>query len=293
METPKGHDRKFLVCLFEFLGQIFFMYCATVAGCSGSDWAGIAGPLALFAVINVFGSVSGGHFNPAVTLGVYVREAKWVENFFFCIFIIASQILGATVGAFLSYSVLRVQEDGKWVIKEPQVPLMVPDTMTREEIKVAYDGGAPLVFEQNWSTAYMEIMCTFIFVLFILHVTGKRTGGDDDIGFWKVPSICLVLWALINVDHFGNASFNPALGTATFIMSAIWYPYNVQGVVTHYMWQYLVGSALGGFLAGVFYHLHSKMFDMIDEEARNPLPSPTNAKIHDHETEMYANPKQH
>ena len=90
METERGHDRKIMVCLFEFLGQIFFMYAATVGGCSGSDTWGIGGPLALFAIINVFGSVSGGHFNSAVTLGVYVREAKWVENFFFCLCIMAS-----------------------------------------------------------------------------------------------------------------------------------------------------------------------------------------------------------
>ena len=115
-------------------------------GASGSDSWGIAGPLALFACINVFGSVSGGHFNPAVTLGVYVREAKWVENFFFCLFIIASQILGAFVGMITAYSVLRVQENGKWEIKEAQIPLMVPTTITKDEIKTAANGGAPLEF---------------------------------------------------------------------------------------------------------------------------------------------------
>merc|ERR1712109_189670 len=111
------------------------MYAATVSGCSGSDSWGIAGPLALFAIINIFGSVSGGHFNPAVTLGVYVREALWVKNFFFMIFIIASQISGALVGMIISYSVLRVQEDGEWKIKEAQVPLLMPSTITREAIK--------------------------------------------------------------------------------------------------------------------------------------------------------------
>ena len=38
METERGHDRKFLVCLFEFMGQIFFMYAATVSGVTGNDW---------------------------------------------------------------------------------------------------------------------------------------------------------------------------------------------------------------------------------------------------------------
>lgn len=134
METDRGHDRKFLVCLFEFLGQIFFMYIATVSGGSHSDSWGVAGPLALFAIINIFGGISGGHFNPAVTMGVYVREAKWAENFIFLIMIIASQISGALVGMLLSYLVLRVQKDGEWKILPGQVPLIMPSSITPELI---------------------------------------------------------------------------------------------------------------------------------------------------------------
>ena len=90
MDNKRGHSRKGLVCLNEFLGQIFFMYIVLVSGGTVSDIWGIAGPLALFAVINIFGGISGGHFNPAVTAGFYVREAKWAENFVFMIMIMAS-----------------------------------------------------------------------------------------------------------------------------------------------------------------------------------------------------------
>ena len=289
METERGHDRKFLVCLFEFLGQIFFMYAATVSGASGSDTWGIAGPLALFAIINIFGSVSGGHFNPAVTLGVFVREARWVENFIFCILIIASQISGALVGMLLSYVVLRVQENGEWVLKPEQVPLMVPSTITREMIKNANDGTGSIDYGEYWTTFYMEVICTFIFVLFILHVTGKRTMGPD-LGVYGVPAICLVLWALCNVDSFTGASFNPALATAQFVMQVAWYPYNPEGVLTHYMWQYIVGAALGGILAGVFYHQHEKLFAGHCEEVYHDEDSHHNKsshKMHDHEAEMH------
>ena len=71
-------------------------------------------------------------------------------------------------------------------------------------------------------------------------------------------------------------------------MGVIWYPFNPQGVVTHYMWEYLVGASLGGFLAGVFYHLHEKMFDIMEEERRERVSSDS-AKIHPHEAEMYQN----
>lgn len=67
-----------------------------------------------------------------------------------------------------------------------------------------------LVLSENWTTFYMEVICTFIFVLFILHATGKHTTGPD-MGVWGVPAICLVLWGLCSVDYFTGASFNPAL----------------------------------------------------------------------------------
>lgn len=212
METPTGHDRKGLVCFYEFLGQILFMYIVLVGGGSGSDTWGISGPLALFAIVNIFGGVSGGHFNPAVTLGVYVREAKWAENFIFMIMIIASQLAGALVGMLLSYLVLRIPVAGEYDVLNTSVPFLLPSTV----IANLTDPTKEVTLDENETTFYMEVICTFVFVLFILHATGKHTVGPD-MGVWGVPGICLVLWALTNVDSFTGASFNPALALgATF-----------------------------------------------------------------------------
>ena len=47
----------------------------------------------------------------------------------------------------------------------------------------------------------------------------EHTIGPD-LGVWGVPAICLVLWALCNVDSFTGASFNPALAIgSTFFQS--------------------------------------------------------------------------
>lgn len=212
METPTGHDRKGLVCFYEFLGQIFFMYIVLVGGGSGSDAWGISGPLVLFAIVNIFGGVSGGHFNPAVTLGVYVREAKWAENFIFMIMIIASQLAGALVGMLLAYLVLRIPVAGEYDVLNTSVPFLLPSTV----IANLTDPTKEVTLDENETTFYMEVICTFVFVLFILHATGKHTVGPD-MGVWGVPGICLVLWALTNVDSFTGASFNPALALgATF-----------------------------------------------------------------------------
>jgi len=112
----------------------------------------------------------------------------------------------------------------------------MPSSITPDMIKEANDGGAPLDLSvEYWSTGYMEMMVTFIFVLYILQVTGKHTGAPD-LGVWGVPSICLVLWAMCQVDAFTYASLNPALAIGSFVMQVTFYPYNPQGVLTHYMW---------------------------------------------------------
>ena len=154
---------------------------------------GICGPLALFVVVNMWGAVSGGHFNPAVTLGVFVREKKWSKNAFFAVVIICSQIAGALVGMLLATVVMRIEEDGEFIMVKDKIPLLLPSKITRDDIE-AGTGTAKDVTEY-FSTTWMEIVCTFVFVLFILQVTGKRTMAPD-LGVWGVAAICLNLLAL-------------------------------------------------------------------------------------------------
>lgn len=121
-----------------------------------------------------------------------------------------------------------------------------------------------IVFDDTYTTLYMEVICTFVFVLFILHVTGKHTEGPD-MGVWGVPAICLVLWALTNVDSFTGASFNPALAIGSTFAQSWWFASNPQGILSHYLPMYAGGAALGGILAGVFYNFHEKLFIRHDE----------------------------
>jgi len=108
MDNERGHSRKFLVAANEFMGQVFFMYIVLVGSVTGSDAWGISGPLALFVMINIFGGISGGHFNPCVTLGVYVREAEWGRNLPFMLMYLMAQFSGAIVGMFLGTLALRM-----------------------------------------------------------------------------------------------------------------------------------------------------------------------------------------
>ena len=69
-----------------------------------------AATMTIFAMIIIFGDVTGGHFNPAVTLGVLVWQfsSKPVANLLFAAMIIVSQCTGAILGGLLSSYILSV-----------------------------------------------------------------------------------------------------------------------------------------------------------------------------------------
>ena len=107
MEVNHGNNSKILVCLYELMGTALFVYCVLASG--GNVFAVIMG---LFAAIIIFGGYTGGHFNPAVTLGVYVANGKYFGNLIFLVLITASQFAGAAAGLALAWLVL-MNSDGK------------------------------------------------------------------------------------------------------------------------------------------------------------------------------------
>lgn len=85
METKLGSNRKCTVMLYEALGTALFTYCLLVSTADA-----IAAAFSLFSMLIIFGSVSGGHFNPAVTVGVYISHPGRVRNIAFATFIIVA-----------------------------------------------------------------------------------------------------------------------------------------------------------------------------------------------------------
>src|SRR5258705_10327220 len=86
--------RKLIV---EFIGTFFLVY---VVGCVSLQEHVLLGPLAIGASLMVMifagGHLSGGHYNPAVTLGVWIRGAcGTVEGSFYFV----SPVIGAIVAS--------------------------------------------------------------------------------------------------------------------------------------------------------------------------------------------------
>ena len=103
-----GKTNKLTVGFCEMLGTAFFVYGIMI---NGADNAGVA--FALFASVIIFGGITGGHFNPAVTLGVYIQEAKFATNLLFMIEIIIAQFMGALIAIGMAYLSLFDPKTGK------------------------------------------------------------------------------------------------------------------------------------------------------------------------------------
>lgn len=90
-----------LIKLFvEFLGTFFFLAVIMVAANSNIKWAFAPIGLALALVIYWGGNISGGHFNPAVSIMFFANNQMTLTQL---IFYIISQTLGG-LGALLYYN---------------------------------------------------------------------------------------------------------------------------------------------------------------------------------------------
>ena len=120
METKHGHDRMILVALYEAIGTTLLTYCILVSSANP-----IAASLGLFSMILIFGDVTGGHYNPAVTLGVMIWQSfqhNPIKNLILSFLMIVAQCLGAMAGALISSFMLSV--DGE--VPEEYITILAP-----------------------------------------------------------------------------------------------------------------------------------------------------------------------
>lgn len=183
---------------------------------AGALQIGAAFGLAVTAVAYSFGTVSGGHINPAVSIAMATAgRMSWVDAVMYIIY----QLIGAAIGA----GILMLIVTGR--AGAPAMAANLGQNIIMGGYSVATVIG-------------VEFVATLIFVLVILGATASRSGPAMAGLIIGLTLVALHL-AFIGVDVL---SVNPArsFGPAIF----------VRGAALEQLWIFFVGPIAGGLVAG-------------------------------------------
>jgi aquaporin Z len=221
----------FRKCLAEFLGTFWLV----LGGCGSAVLAakfsdvgiGLAGVSLAFGLTVLtgayaFGPVSGGHFNPAVTVGLWAGGRFPARH-------IVPYIVVQVCGAIAAAGVLYLIASGK-----PGFDLAggFASNGYGEHSPGGYSLGASLI---------TELVMTFMFVLIILGATHTRA----PVGFAGLAiGLALTLIHLISIP-VTNTSVNPARSTGPALF--------VGGWAVAQLWLFWLAPLAGGVLAGAVY----------------------------------------
>ena len=191
----------------------------------GIGFAGVALAFGLTVLTGVYalGPISGGHFNPAVTFGL------WIGGRFAGKDVIGYMIVQC-IGAIAAAGVLYLILSGK-------AGFAGAGTFAANGYGDHSPGGYGLV-----SALVAEIVLTFFFVMVILGSTDRRAPA----GFAGIAiGLCLTLIHLVGIP-ITNTSVNPArsLGPALFAQG---------GWAMGQLWLFWVAPLIGAAIAGIVY----------------------------------------
>jgi aquaporin Z len=168
------------------------------------------------------GPISGGHFNPAVTVGLWAGgrfPAAQIPAY------VGAQVVGGVLGAAVLY-----------VIASGQTGFTVADGFATNGYAERSPGGYSLL-----SSAVTELVMTFMFLLVILGATHQRA----PVGFAGLAiGLALTLVHLISIP-VTNTSVNPARSTGPALF--------VGDGALQQLWLFWALPILGAVLAGFFY----------------------------------------
>jgi len=201
--------------LTEFIGTFFLVFTIGLTVTAGSPMAPLAIGSSLMIMVYMGGHVSGGHYNPAVSLALLLRGKMASIGEF--VGYVVSQVAGAIVAALTTYVIVG------------------------QTLKVA-----PAASASTLGALLVEILFTFALALVVLNVAASaKTQGNSFYGL--AIGFAIVVGAFAGGPISGGA-FNPAVGTGPILVDAM-----VGGGSLSHLWLYLVGPFLGGALAaGVF-----------------------------------------
>jgi len=224
MTLAKRAAAEFIGTFWLVLGGCGSAVLAAKFPDTGIGFAGVALAfgLTVLTMAYAFGHVSGGHFNPAVTLGLYT--ARRIPAADVTPYIIA-QVLGAIVGAGVLY-----------IIASGKAGFNAAEGFASNGYAAHSPGGYSLL-----ACLVAEVVLTFMFLMIILGVTDRRAPQ----GFAPLAiGLALTLIHLISIP-VTNASVNPARSTGPALFAGGW--------AISQLWLFWLAPLIGAVLAGLIY----------------------------------------
>jgi aquaporin Z len=219
-------------CLAEFFGTFWLVLggcgAAVLAAAFPSFGIGFLGVslafgLTVLTMAYAVGHISGGHFNPAVSVGLWIGGRFPLKDL---VPYVVSQVIGAVAGAAVLYAIAS------------GAPLYAVGGFASNGYGPRSSGGYSL-----GAALVCEVVMTFFFLMVILGSTDRRA----PLGLAPVAiGLALTLIHLVSIP-VTNTSVNPARSTGPAIIEG--------GPALRQLWLFWVAPIAGALLAGVVYRL--------------------------------------
>ena len=196
--------------LTEFIGTFFLVLTACFAVARAGTNAPLAIGAALMVMVYMGGPVSGGHFNPAVSIAAFLSRklagADLVPYFI-------AQLAGAIAAGAIGF----------WVLGTALTPAPAATTTAVQALTV-------------------EFLFTFALCLVVLNTaTSKRSTGNS---YFGLAIGFTVLAGVYSVGPVSGGALNPALGVGLILVNAV----AAKGSLGN-AWLYIVGPCLAAVAA--------------------------------------------
>ena len=202
----------------EFIGTFFLVFSIGMAVTSGNPMGPLAIGATLMVMVYMGGHVSGAHYNPAVTVGVFLR----------------GKLAGAEIVPYMA----------------AQIAGALASSMTVHHLAGQTFAPAPGAGAGTVHVLLAEVLMTFALVLVILNVaTAKAAEGNSYYGLAIGFTVTVGVFA---VGPISGGAFNPAVGTGPILANV----FTGAGGMEN-LWYYWVGPLVGATLAAQVFKLQN------------------------------------
>lgn len=182
-----------------------------------------ANPLAIGVVLATMvymgGYISGGHYNPAVTLAIFLqKKIKRIDAIMYVIFQYVGAILASLVFLFIKHQSLIIAPGKQYAF---------------------------------FYSLLVEVLFTFALCSVVLHTAVSKQNTPNQ--FYGLAIGMTVMAGAFSVGTISGGAFNPAVGIGPIFANIS----NISGNIGNF-WLYLLGPVIGSILASLTYTYTTK-----------------------------------